>query len=67
MLSMKLEESARINLINMPDEPAWGAGEPTICPVIPAVGNAIYDAAGVRLREYPYTPDAVLAALQGQR
>jgi nicotinate dehydrogenase subunit B len=31
--------------------------------ITPAVGNAVFDATGVRLREAPFTPDRVKAAL----
>jgi len=35
--------------------------------VIPAViANAIFDAAGVRLREIPFTPERVLNALKAK-
>lgn len=50
-------------LINRPDEPAWGVGEPTCSVVACAVGNAIFDATGVRLRTLPFTPDRVKRAL----
>jgi len=40
------------------------AGEGPIHPVIPAIGNAIYDAVGVRLYDLPMTPDKILTALQ---
>ena len=53
-----------VELIDRPDQPAWGAGEPAICPIRAAIGNAIFDATGVRLRRAPYTPQRVLAALQ---
>jgi CO/xanthine dehydrogenase Mo-binding subunit len=53
-----------IALIDRPDEPPWGAGEPAICPVAAAIGNAIFDATGARLRSVPFTADRVLAALQ---
>jgi nicotinate dehydrogenase subunit B len=52
-------------LIDRPEEPALGAGEPAICPVAAAVGNAIFDATGVRLRTAPFTPERVLAELGG--
>jgi CO/xanthine dehydrogenase Mo-binding subunit len=50
-------------LIDRPEEDALGAGEPAICPVPAAIGNAIFDATGVRLRTVPFTPERVLAAL----
>ena len=31
----------------------------------PSIGNAIYNATGVRLREFPFTPEKVWRALQG--
>jgi CO/xanthine dehydrogenase Mo-binding subunit len=40
-----------------------GAGETAITIVAAAVGNAIFDATGVRLREVPFTPERVKAAL----
>ena len=33
----------------------------------PAIGNAIYDAVGVRIRETPFTPERVLAAIRAAR
>jgi 4-hydroxybenzoyl-CoA reductase subunit alpha len=43
------------------------AGEGSLAATIPAIANAIYDAAGVRLREAPFTPERVLAALRAQK
>jgi CO/xanthine dehydrogenase Mo-binding subunit len=48
-------------LINRPDEEAMGAGETTITLVAAAVGNAVFDATGARLREVPFTPERVKA------
>ncbi len=42
------------------------AGEGPLHPAIPAIANAIYDAVGIRLRQIPFTPDRVLAALAAQ-
>jgi len=40
-----------------------GVGELGICGAGAAVANAIYNASGVRLRNYPMTPDKVLAGM----
>ncbi len=44
--------------------PPLGAGEGATIPPAAAIANAIYDAVGVRLREGPFTPKRVLAAMQ---
>jgi 4-hydroxybenzoyl-CoA reductase subunit alpha len=41
--------------------------EGSLAATIPAISNAIYDAVGVRLRESPFTPERVLAALRAKR
>jgi 4-hydroxybenzoyl-CoA reductase subunit alpha len=43
------------------------AGEGSLAATIPAISNAIYDAVGIRLREAPFTPERVLAALRAQK
>ena len=50
-------------LINRPEVAATGAGEPASRALAAAVGNAIFDATGVRLREVPFTPERMKAAL----
>ncbi len=52
-----------IDLIDRPGEPSWGAGEGAICPMVAVVGNAIFDATGVRLRTVPFTPERIQGAL----
>ncbi|WP_371156910.1 molybdopterin cofactor-binding domain-containing protein [Jannaschia sp. 2305UL9-9] len=42
-----------------------GLGEPGTTVVAPAIGNAIFNATGARVRHLPITGDAVLAALKG--
>jgi nicotinate dehydrogenase subunit B len=50
-------------LINRPDQPLAGAGEPTTVCTAPAVANAIFAACGARVRDIPLSPERVLAAL----
>jgi nicotinate dehydrogenase subunit B len=50
-------------LINQPDEEACGSGETSITVVAAAIGNAIFDATGARIREVPFTPERVKTAL----
>ena len=44
-------------------EAPMGLGEPPTTAVGPAIGNAIFAAAGIRLRHLPITPKAVLLGL----
>ena len=53
-----------VALINRPEAPPWGAGEMAPAVVPAAIGNAIYDAVGVRLRTLPFTPERVQRALK---
>jgi len=55
---------AEIVLIDRPEMPALGGGEASIVPITAAIANAIFDAAGVRLRRVPFTPQRVLDALK---
>ena len=52
-----------VDMINVPGEVSWGAGEPTATAIPAAIGNAIYDATGARLRSIPFTPEKVKSAL----
>jgi CO/xanthine dehydrogenase Mo-binding subunit len=47
-----------------PDLPPYGAGEACLKPMLAAVGNAIFDATGVRIRRVPFRDDRVLGALR---
>jgi xanthine dehydrogenase YagR molybdenum-binding subunit len=49
----------RINILG-----TKGLGEPPRIPIAAALGNAVYNAIGVHVREIPMTPDKVLQALK---
>jgi len=53
-------------LLNPSDVPATGAGEGSITAAPAAIGNAIFNATGVRMRTVPFTPERVLAELHKQ-
>jgi CO/xanthine dehydrogenase Mo-binding subunit len=53
-------------LLNQTDVEACGSGETSITVVAPAIGNAVFDATGIRLREVPFTPERVLAAIRAR-
>jgi len=50
-------------LVNHPEIPPGGAGEPSTRPTAAAIANAVFDATGVRIRRVPFTPARVKAAL----
>ena len=52
-----------IELVDRPDQPSVGAGEPTNSAIPAAIANAIFNATGARLRTVPFTPERVKAAL----
>jgi CO/xanthine dehydrogenase Mo-binding subunit len=58
-------QSVEIVLIDRPDLPSSGAGEPATRPVAAAIANAVFDATGVRLRRAPFTRARMKAGLQG--
>jgi isoquinoline 1-oxidoreductase len=51
-------------LVDNPENPPLGGGEPPIITMGAVLANAIYDAAGVRLPQLPMTPERVLGALK---
>ena len=58
--------AVEISLIDRPNEKPWGAGEPAASVVPSAIGNAIFDAIGVRMRSVPFTPEKVVAAIKNK-
>ena len=81
VLNSDLSEYKIVTAMDMPpvkaivvesDEPngPYGAkevGEGAIMPTIPAILNAVYDAAGVRMNELPLTPERVYHAIQAYK
>jgi CO/xanthine dehydrogenase Mo-binding subunit len=55
--------SVEVVIVGQKEGPALGAGELSITLTPAAIGNAIFDATGVRLRTVPFTPERVAAAL----
>jgi len=51
-------------LLNHPEAPSSGAGEPSSRPTAAAINNAVFDATGVRFRQAPLTPAKIKAGLQ---
>ena len=51
-------------IIDNPDLPAQGCGEPPITTMGSVVANAIYDAVGARLLQLPMTPARILEAMK---
>ena len=53
-----------IELIDRPGEVSWGVGEPSAVVIPAAIGNAVFDAVGARVRTVPFTPARVKEALK---
>jgi nicotinate dehydrogenase subunit B len=66
ILRMSEVPKLAIELIDRPDKPPVGAGEAACTTVGAALANAVFDATGARLRQVPFTPERVLAALAGK-
>lgn len=60
----EVPDRVEVVLLNRPDLPSSGAGEPACVATAPAIANAIFDATGARIRTAPFTPDRVAAALR---
>ncbi len=52
-----------VALLDQPTQPPLGAGEAFTGPVAAAIGNAIWSALGVRVRDLPLTRERVVAAI----
>ncbi len=52
-----------VEIISRPEEKAIGAGEAAHGPTAAAIGNAVFAALGVRVRDLPITRDRIVAAM----
>jgi CO/xanthine dehydrogenase Mo-binding subunit len=68
--SVDTPELAALIVESLDPEGPYGAkeaGEGPLHPSLPAISNAVFDACGIRLRNLPFTPGTVLAALRAAR
>jgi xanthine dehydrogenase YagR molybdenum-binding subunit len=56
-----------VHMMDMPERGVIGIGEPPTISTAAAVGNAVFNAIGVRVPEAPFTPERVLAALAARK
>jgi nicotinate dehydrogenase subunit B len=63
---LRFEECPQVTTVVVQhlDQKASGGGEEMMGPAAAAIANALFDATGVRLREYPLTPARLLPELQ---
>jgi xanthine dehydrogenase YagR molybdenum-binding subunit len=52
-----------VHMMDMPERGVIGIGEPPTISTTAAIGNAVFNAIGVRVPHAPFTPDRVLEAL----
>jgi isoquinoline 1-oxidoreductase beta subunit len=62
---LRMSEAPEIEVhIVKSDDPMGGIGEPGLPPIAPALANAVYNAAKVRIRNLPMTPESVLRSMK---
>jgi CO/xanthine dehydrogenase Mo-binding subunit len=54
--------AVEVEILNRPAERSLGAGEAAHSPTAAAIGNAVFDALGVRVRDLPITRERLIAA-----
>jgi CO/xanthine dehydrogenase Mo-binding subunit len=61
---LRFSEVPEVETIIIPsDQPSVGAGEGSLGPTAAAIGNAVFDALGVRVRELPITAERIMALI----
>lgn len=63
---LRFSEAPAVDVVvlDRPDLPSLGAGEAAQGPTAAAIGNAVADALGVRVRDLPITPERVVTAME---
>ena len=56
--------AVEVEIMHSPGLPAVGAGEASIGPTAAAIGNAVFHALGVRVRDLPISPDSIVRAME---
>jgi xanthine dehydrogenase YagR molybdenum-binding subunit len=56
-----------VEMMDMPERGVIGIGEPPTIGTAAAIGNALFNAIGVRVANAPFTPERVLAALANRK
>jgi xanthine dehydrogenase YagR molybdenum-binding subunit len=56
-----------VHMMDMPERGVIGIGEPPTISTCAAIGNAVFNAIGVRVPHAPFSPDRVLAALANRQ
>jgi nicotinate dehydrogenase subunit B len=59
----EMPDTIAVEVIDRPGQPFLGTGEAAQGPTAAALANALADAIGVRVRELPFTPERVKAAI----
>jgi nicotinate dehydrogenase subunit B len=59
--------AVEVHLINRPEERSLGCGEGSQGPTVAAIANAVADATGTRIRDLPFSPQRVKAALAPEK
>jgi CO/xanthine dehydrogenase Mo-binding subunit len=61
---LRFSEVPEVDVIIIPsDQPSVGAGECSLGPTAAAIGNAVFDVLGVRVRELPITAERIMALI----
>jgi nicotinate dehydrogenase subunit B len=61
---LRFSEVPEVETIIIPsDQPSVGAGEGSLGPTAAAIGNAVFDVLGVRVRELPITAERIMALI----